>query len=378
VTVGARGDAFGADEVPQALDLVRQVCEVPAPTFDEARRASFVATLLGSWGYAPRIDAAGNVVTDLPGGRGPRVALVSHLDTVFSADVDTRVTFGNDGRWYAPGIGDNSSSIAVLLAFAAREAAAVRGHSSPRPRPRTMLAFTVGEEGLGDLRGAKAFVADHGSNLDAFVAIDGHLGSVVDRGVGSSRVRAQFRGPGGHSWGDFPQPSAAHAAAEAVHALARMPLPSDPRSSWNVGRIEGGTTINAIAERAQFDLDLRSIDEAVLATLDREARKRIVGVARRHRVEVDLLNIGRRPAGRNSDPRWTEAALAAARSHGVEPSTSASSTDANAAMASGLASICFGVYAGGDAHREGEWIDPSSLAIGAAVLDTFLASVVAF
>lgn len=359
---------------PRAIELVRRVCEVPAPTFHESKRAEFVIRMLAEWGYEPRRDDVGNVAVDLPGGSGPRVALVAHLDTVFGADVDVTVRPSDDGRWYAPGIGDNSSSVAVLLALAAREAAAQAGHGPSRPRPRVVLGFTVGEEGLGDLRGARAFVASEREHLDAFVAVDGHLGSVVDRGVGSSRLRATFRGPGGHSWGDYPQPSAVHAAAEAVHAVARMPVPREPRSSWNVGRLEGGTTVNAIAEHARFDLDLRSVDESALDSMDREARKRIASVARRHRVDVDLAAIGRRPAGSNPDPRWTDAAVAALRLHGVEPITSASSTDANAAMAEGLASVCVGVYVGGDAHREGEWIDPASLDVGAAVLDSFLAS----
>jgi acetylornithine deacetylase/succinyl-diaminopimelate desuccinylase-like protein len=347
--------------------LLRRVCETPAPTFAEEARAALVAELLREAGLTPRWDAAGNVLAEPAGGRGPRVALVAHVDTVFDAGVDVRIREGDDGRWRAPGIGDNAASVAVLLHLAAE---AARGRLPDRPR--LLLAFTVGEEGLGDLRGARRLLADEGGALDAFVAIDGHLGSVVDAAVGSRRLRVELRSAGGHAWGDYPSPSAVHALGDAVHALTRIPVPEAPRSSLNVGQVRGGTAINAIAAEAWATVDVRSVDAETLARLAAEAEKRLRSVARRHRVEGRIERVGERPAGRSDDGRLARRAEEALRAHGVEPRRGASSTDANVAMAAGLPALCLGVYRGGDAHRLEEWLEPDSLATGAAVLRTLL------
>lgn len=362
---GASSAAGAAQD--ELLELLTGVCEVPAPTGSEGARARFVVALLAGAGLAPWTDREGSVLAWLPGGDGPALALAAHLDTVFAEDCDVKVRKGDDGRWRAPGIGDNSASVAVLLQLALQ---AVRGQW--QRRPRLLLAFTVGEEGLGDLRGARRLVADHAAELDAFLAIDGHLGSIVEVGVGSRRLRADFRGPGGHSWGDFPTPSATHAAGDAVHALTRIGVPENPRSSMNVGEIGGGSAVNAIAEEAHLTLDLRSLDEGALAGMAREAEKRLRSVARRHEVELEITPVGERPAGRSDDGTLGDAAAAALREAGIEPRRGASSTDANAAMAAGLPAICVGVYRGGDAHRLREWLDPTSLPVGRDVLRNLL------
>ncbi len=343
------------------------ICEVPAPTFAESRRAALVVALWRAAGLRPRVDEVGNVLADVPGGSGPRVVLAAHLDTVF--DVDTDVTVREeDGRWYAPGLGDNSASLGVVTATAETIAA-----GALEARPRLLLAATVGEEGLGDLRGAKALVAAMRDRVDAFVAIDGHLPGVVHKGVGSVRYAARFSGPGGHSWGDYGTPSAVHALGDAIHALTRIEVPRVPRSTVNVGVAQGGTTVNAIAETATCTVDLRSVDAATLARLAKEAEQRVRSVARRHGVEVALERVGERPAASGGNEDLVGAAERALRSVGHEPVRSASSTDANAAMAAGLPALCFGVYRGGDAHRAGEWIEPASLDEGMAALAALLA-----
>jgi acetylornithine deacetylase/succinyl-diaminopimelate desuccinylase-like protein len=357
-------DAAGAE----LRSLLKRVCETPAPTFAEEARAELVAALLREADLAPERDEVGNVLAEIPGGRGPRTALVAHLDTVFGADVDVTVREAGDGRWCAPGIGDNSASVAVLLHLAAEA-----GRGRLRERPPLLLAFTVGEEGLGDLRGARRLVADRADRLDAFLAIDGHLGSIVDAGVGSTRLRVEFAADGGHAWGDYPSPSAVHALGDAIHALTRVPVPTVPRSSLNVGQVGGGSAINAIAASSWATLDLRSLDADVLAEIAAEAEKRLRSVARRHRVEARVERVGERPAGRSDDGRLAQAASEVLRRHGLEPRLGASSTDANAAMAAGVPALCLGVYAGGGAHRAGEWLDPDSLTVGASVLRGLLA-----
>lgn len=348
--------------------LLTRVCETPAPTDQEEARARLVRDLVAEAGLEARRDAAGNVLVEPPGGRGARVALVAHLDTVFGADVDVTVREGDDGRWSAPGIGDNAASVAVLLHLASEI-----GRGRVPDRPRLLLAFTVGEEGLGDLRGARRLVEGEGDELDAFVAIDGHLGSVVDAAVGSRRARIELRAAGGHAWGDYPSPSAVHALGDAVHALTRIPVPEAPRSSLNVGQVQGGTAINAIASGAWATIDVRSVDADTLTRLADEAEKRIRSVARRHRVDLRIERVGERPAGRSDDGRLARAAEAALRAHGIQPRRGASSTDANVAMAAGLPALCVGVYRGGSAHRLEEWLDPDSLETGAAVLRALLA-----
>ena len=358
--------APGAVAPGRAAALAREICEVPAPPFGEAERAAFVARLWRAAGLEPRVDAVGNVIARVPGGRGPVVVLAAHLDTVFDAGTDVRVR-ERDGRWCAPGLGDNSASLGVVTATAERIAAGelVR-------RPRLLLVATVGEEGLGDLRGAKALVADLAGEVDAFVAVDGHLGGVVDQGVGSVRLAFTFRGPGGHSWGDYGTPSALHALGEAIHALVRIEVPRTPRSSLNVGVARGGTSVNAIAEQASCTIDLRSVDPRELARMVADAERRVRSVARRHGVELQVERVGDRPAASGGNDALVAAAERALRDVGVEPQRSASSTDANAAMAAGVPAVCFGVYRGGDAHRASEWIEPGSLEVGMAALEALL------
>ena len=346
------------------LELLVEITEVPAPTFAEQARADLVADRLEAAGLDVRRDAAGNVLAELSG-TGPTVAVAAHLDTVFPADADVTVRRDAD-RWSAPGIGDNSASLAVLVHWVERQA---RGDDA---RPRTLIAATVGEEGLGDLRGARRVVAEH--ELDGFVALDGHLGTVVDRAVGSKRFELRVHAAGGHSWGDFPSPSAVHALGDLIAAFNRLPVPPDPRSSYNVGQTRGGRSINAIAEDAWCNLDLRSLDPGVLDRLEREARTRIRRVARAHDVTIEVEQVGDRPAATVPNDALVAAAQDALHAVGVPCRRVASSTDANAALAAGVPAIAFGVYEGGDAHRESEWLDPSSLRVGYEAFARLMAS----
>ncbi len=350
----------------RAAALARAICEVPAPPFAEERRAAYVRELWCSAGLSPSLDATGNLLAEVTGGTGPRVVLAAHLDTVFGEDTDVTVREAG-GRWHAPGLGDNSSSLAVLTALAEEIAA-----GEPTPRPRLLLAATVGEEGLGDLRGAKALVRELSHDIDAFVAVDGHLGGVIDRALGSVRFEAEYRGPGGHSWGDRGTPSAVHAIGEAIHALTRVDLPRSPASSLNVGIVRGGTGVNAIAETASCVVDVRSVEQSELLRLAGEAERRVRSIARRHGLEVRLTRVGERQAASVDNESLAAAAERALRSVGVGPRRAASSTDANAAMVAGVPALCFGVYRGGDAHRKSEWIEPESLELGLAALRALL------
>ena len=350
---------------------LRAITEVPAPPFGEGPRSRLVAERWREIGLAVEVDDLGNLVASLPGGEGPRVMLVAHLDTVFPAGIDVRVREGAEGRWSAPGVSDNSAGLAVLTVLAEE---AVAGRLGVYPRVR--LAASVGEEGLGDLRGARRLVADYGADTDVMVAVDGGLAQVVSGAVGSRRLEARYHARGGHSWGDRGSPSAIHALGDAIHGLTRLEIPDDPRSSLNVGLIQGGSSVNAIAEEASMVVDIRSVEAATLTLLVERVEQRLHSVARRHRVTLALKVVGDRPAGATADAGRIDAARAALANVGLHARVAFSSTDASAGVAAGIPAIALGVARGGDAHRLSEWVEPDSLVLGLQVLQGLLVRLV--
>lgn len=356
------------------VGLLTQICETPAPTFAEEARGELIASLLKAEGLEPHTDEVGNVSATLGGGQGPRLLVAAHLDTVFGADTDVtvRTDRGPDGkeRLKAPGIGDNSASLAVLMHYVRQ----IQRHGANPERPRLSVAATVGEEGLGDLYGVRHLMETRADEFDLVLALDGHLGIIVNESVGSKRFEITFTARGGHSWGDYPSPSATHALGDAIAALNKLQVPGQPRSSYNVGQISGGTSINAIAESARFNLDLRSLDKEVLERLTRESSARIERTARQHRVTCEIKQVGDRPTARVPNGALVRSARDALGALGMTPRLSASSTDANAAMDVGLPAIAFGVYRGGDAHRLSEWLEPDSLVTGYRAFERLLAN----
>ena len=265
----------------------RRICAMPAPPFAEGPRAELVAFLLGETGVAARIDETGNVIAAPGGAEGPdAVVFAAHLDTVFAEGTEIAFAEG-DGRLAAPGIGDNSIAVAALLHLARH----LRGRTLTRP---VVLAATVGEEGLGDLRGAKALLDD--LDVGAFVAVEGQmLDAIKTAGVGSIRLRVTVRGPGGHPWSDRGTPSAVHhlvdllaGALGEAHAAGIV---------LNVGIVRGGTVINAIAGEAGAELDLRSEDDGLLRGT--AARVEEVLAWSPAGLEVAVEPLGRRPAARS-------------------------------------------------------------------------------
>lgn len=357
-----------ASEQEPLVKLLAAICQTPAPTFLETRRAELVARVLRDAGLEPHNDGVGNIVADLPGGQGPRLLLAAHLDTVFPEGTDVRIR-RSGGRLMAPGIGDNSASLAVMLHLAQQ----VAEGAGSTPRPRLALAATVGEEGLGDLRGMRELVRARRRDFDAVIALDGHLGTIVAEAVGSKRFEITFTAHGGHSWGDYPSPSAVHALGDAIHLINGMTVPRQPRSAYNVGIVQGGTSVNAIAQQAVMKIDLRSVDQGVLQRMTQDAENCVRKAALRHRVEFALAQVGDRPAARVPNAALVSAGRQVLEELGLQVRITASSTDANAAMAVGLPAIAFGVYHGGDAHRESEWLEISSLVTGYTALRRLLA-----
>jgi tripeptide aminopeptidase len=343
----------------RVLADARRICAVPAPTFHEGARAELVSALLVEAGVTPARDGVGNVVAEL--GDGPAeeaVVFAAHLDTVFSAD--TEIAFTEEpGRLAAPGLGDNSLAVAALVELARR--LVPRG-----PSRRIVLAATVGEEGLGDLRGAKALLDER--PCAAFVAVEGQmLDSLTVAATGSVRFRIVVRGPGGHPWSDRDNPSAIDALLRPLASLV-----GDLRQAGlvaNVGVIAGGTVINAIAAEARAELDVRSEDEAALRRAGELVRSAFTSLA--DGLSVQIAELGHRPGGRIDPHHPLLAAARRAREQaGLEAAPEqASSTDANAAHGRGIPAITVGVTTGGNAHRLDEYIDLGPLPAGLAALE---------
>ncbi len=354
------------------LQYLKTIAQTAAPTFEESARAKLIAQLwtqlTHTWGRSATLDDVGNVQLRLGPPVGKALVLAAHLDTVFAAATDVSVRIDESqkpSRWVGPGCGDNSSSLAVLTAFL-RD---LELHGLRRP---LWLVANVGEEGLGDLLGAKALLAQENPNIGAFVAVDGYLGLAVTQPVGVRRYRASFHTAGGHSWGER-TPSAIRALAQAITALYNIPLPSYPRSTLNVGTVEGGTSVNSIPAKASLLLDLRSLEGEALATLEHQAKSCLEAVADAHGARLELERVGDRPAGDLNNTQLLKLVRQAAQGTGLEIKTTSSSTDANAAAPYGIPALALGVYLGGNAHRLDEWIAPASLERGKGLLERFVA-----
>lgn len=349
--------------VRHTLDRAIDIARVAAPTNEESDRSRFVAGLFARQGLSEiRCDQIGDVVARIPGReRGKAVLLAAHLDTVFPASTAIEIV-EESGRISGPGIGDNSLGISCVLAVAD-----VLASMGEIPAVDLLLTGNVGEEGLGNLRGMRA-VMDAYPGIAAVIAVEGHnLGRVTHVAVGSRRLRVRVTGPGGHSWGDFGNPSAIQAAAEIIHELGRIPLPASPKTTLNVGMIRGGISINTIAPEAVFDLDLRSSEEFALKRLA-DRTERIIRTPRPNIVTAIEI-IGERPAGfAPADSRIVRRAVQVLEALGVTPAGDASSTDANIPIGRGIPAICVGLTTGGNVHRVDEFIDIAPVANGLSQL----------
>lgn len=358
--VRAALEAVRASEPQTIADQIR-ICEVEAPPFKEAARAKLYAEMFRQAGLRNvRIDAEGNVVGERTGLQ-PRPTLVfsAHLDTVFPEG--TKVTVRREGMiLHGPGIGDDCRGLAVLLAVARAL------NASKIDTPGSIIFVgTVGEEGLGDLRGVKRlFNETLKGRIDRFVSVDGTGMGITNLAVGSLRFRATFSGPGGHSFGSFGTVNPAHALGRAIARISEFRVPSSPRTTFNVGRVGGGTAVNAIPSDAWMEVDLRSVDPAALQALElqfRQAMQQAVDEenarwgSRQLKVSVDT--VGMRPAGRTTTA-IVETATSVTRALGLPVTLAQGSTDANLAMSLGIPAVTIdGGGTGGGAHTANETFD---------------------
>lgn len=349
-----------------------KLTEIPAPSFQEEKRAEAVKGILAAEGLTIHTDKIGNVIGELPGSNEREVVLLTaHLDTVFPSGTEIKVRREGD-RLVAPGISDNGTGLAGLLAVArAMQAAKIK------PRRTILFAANVGEEGEGNLRGMRALIDAYRTKLRAVIVLDGSgTDHVTIKALASRRLEVVISGPGGHSWSDFGMPNPINALVRASVRFINTKVPATPRTTFNLGQIEGGTSVNSIPYEAKLKVDLRSENEDEIVRLESSLRdcvaagvKDEVDNARersRGKLEWKVNQIGSRPGGELPADSSLLAALRAADEYvGNQSRVERSSTDANIPLSLGIEAIALGAGGnGGGAHSLQEWFEPAGREMG--------------
>jgi tripeptide aminopeptidase len=352
------------------IEHTLQIQSVPAPTFSEGQRARYLKHALLQTGLtAVEQDELGNLYAHIAGGTAPAIVVSAHLDTVFPHDTPLK-SVQSEQHLTGPGIGDNAVALAALIELA---------HDLPGEHPAgdVWLVANVAEEGLGNLRGMHYVVDRFQDRVSAYIILEGMaLGHIYHRGLPVKRYRIQAHTPGGHSWIHAGRPSAINTMMEIASELLAIPLPAEPRTTLNIGRIQGGTSVNTIAASAQIEIDLRSEDPKTLASLARNVEK-LARAQRKPKLQVDIEVIGERPGGSiPADHPLVRAACQALECAGEEQIfLQAGSTDANAPLSRNFPAVCVGLTRGRDAHSLNERIEIDPMARGyAALLDLINAS----
>ncbi len=323
---------------PKFIDEEVRICEIPAPPFHETERGRELQRLFNGLGLKDvRMDKAGNVIGVRPGrATHPNLVFSAHLDTVFPEGTSVKVT--REGTLLkGPGIGDDCRGLVVMLATIQ----ALNDAQVETPGTITFVA-DVGEEGLGDLRGVKNLFDDSlKGQIDKFVSVDGTGLGMTNVGVGSMRYRVTYKGPGGHSYGAFGMANPIHALGRAIAKIADFEVPADPKTTFNVGRVGGGTSINAIAFEAWMEVDMRSADVASLKALDDRFNAAVRAAAEeenrrwhnRGKLTVSPELVGLRPAGQTpANSPIVQTALGVSHALGIEETLHEGSTDSNVPM----------------------------------------------
>ncbi len=365
--------AYIQETLPELKELIIELCGIPAPSHHEEKRAEFCRDWLLRNGASPEqvhIDEALNVVCEVPGETEEVIVFMAHTDTVFP-DREPMPYHEENGRMLCPGIGDDTANLAVLLMLA--RYVLTRGL---RSRYTVVFAANSCEEGLGNLKGSFQLMKDYGSRTVEVVSFDGYYSGVANDAVGSTRYEVTVRTEGGHSFGNFGNRNAIHQLSRIINDLYGIEVPTRARTTYNVGVIHGGTSVNTIAQDASMLYEYRSEDLGC----QEEMRRKFEAIVEQYRadgLEVEVRVLGNRPCAgeidRERQQALTEEVTALISRHsGEEPVVSASSTDCNVPLSMGINAICFGVCLGGGAHTREEWIDEASLPVGYAMAGEFL------
>ena len=364
-------DDIKADD-ERAFAEQKRITEIPAPPYKEKQRAEYFLKRFVELGFKDAsIDSEGNVIALRKGSGGgrPKLVVSAHLDTVFPEGTDVSVK-EKDGVILAPGIGDDSRGLAALLSMI--KSLNANGIATVGD---LLLVGTVGEEELGNLRGVKALFREH-ADIDGFISIDGlGVAKVVNQATGSHRYEMIFRGPGGHSFQEFGLPSAIHAMGRAVAKIAELQTPSDPKTTFTVGTVSGGTSVNAIAAEAKMAVDMRSNSTEELLKLEEKLLDLVKQAVREEnarwnsdKISLEIKLIGDRPAGIVAmDSPIVQATQRAVTVLARPPRVTfaGSSTDSNLAMSLGIPAVTIGGGGeGGNWHSRNEWYKPADAYLG--------------
>jgi tripeptide aminopeptidase len=332
---------------------------IPAPTFEERARADFMQAEFEHAGLLDvEQDEIGNLYGRVPGEDKPPVVVSAHLDTVFPADTKLDARRKGD-RIIGPGIGDNALSLSVLVELAL-------DLTRSKPVGDVWLIANVCEEGLGNLRGMQKVVDRFGDSVGAYIILEGMaLGNIYHRGLRIRRYRIRAETEGGHSWIHAGRPSAIHILLELGAEIIRLPLPESPRTTLNIGRMEGGKSVNSIAASAHLDVDLRSHNEETLLLMEEQLRS-LASAFAKDSAEIEVSIIGERPAGGIDETHpLVLAAINAVEKAGVKSyQLKSGSTDANIPLSMNLPAVCIGITQGGGAHSMNEFIEISPIRQG--------------
>ena len=351
----------------EAYELLITLAQIPAPSNHEERRAAFVRDWLVAQGArGVDIDEALNVIYPIAcEGDGPITVYMAHSDVVFP-DEEMLPLRVEDGRIYCPGVGDDTANAVALLTVAKYLA-----QTGLTPDGGVLLVINSGEEGLGNLKGCRAVMDRYGDRVREFVTFDGYAEGIAHRAVGSRRYRVEIDTEGGHSWGKFGNRNAIAYLASLIDTLYTIKVPQGGKTTYNVGTVSGGTSVNTIAQHAEMLYEFRSDTPAHLDTMERHFNAAI-DFYRTKGIDVTVTLLGERPCGIEIDETAhgaliTRATDAVAHHYGLEAKLRAGSTDCNIPLSRGIPAVCVGAVRGGGAHTREEYVEIDSLRPGLAL-----------
>ncbi len=354
---------------PRFLSAIRELAQIPAPSGQEELRAQWCKQYLESLGATGvYIDEALNVIFPYGDMSGDLCAILGHTDVVFP-DTTPLPFKEENGRYYAPGIGDDTTNAVAVM-----EMAGMSIKLGLKPKTGILFVLNSGEEGLGNLKGTRQLMKDFGDKIKRLYAIDGGMKTVVNDAVGSKRYRISVKTEGGHSFGAFGNRNAIYYVAKMIDTFYSLKVPDIGKTTYNVGVIEGGTSVNTIAQNCSMMYEYRSNKKEGLAFMDHFFDS-IIASFQTFGIEVTVEALGDRPCKGDVDPSGlTKIVMEASEKYGYHRTEECGSTDCNIPLSMGIPAVCFGVYEGKGAHTREEWVDVESTRDGMKILSEVLLS----